>query len=60
MTNSGLEFSDEIYKYGIGDTITLTLLRKRRYIKVDVLLKVFPVAIDTMYDLTPKLPKKKR
>jgi len=49
MTNSGLHFSDEIYKYGIGDTITLTIVRKRRYMKVDVLLKVFPVDADKMY-----------
>ena len=62
MTNSGLEFSDEIYKYGIGDTITLTIVRKRRYMKVDVLLKVFPVDADKMYAkklLQLPIPKKK-
>ena len=55
MTNSGLEFSDEIYKYGIGDTITLTIVRKRRYMKVDVSLKVFPVDADKMYQKKPVL-----
>ncbi len=62
MTNSGLEFSDEIYKYGIGDTITLTIVRKRRYMKVDVSLKVFPVDADKMYAqklLQLPIPKKK-
>ncbi len=62
MTNSGLEFSDEIYKYNIGDTITLTLIRKRRYLKIDVPLKVFPVNADKMYRI-PKpflIPPKKR
>ena len=49
MTNDGLQFSDEIYKYRIGDTITLTLIRKRRFLKVDVPLKVFPVDVDAMY-----------
>ena len=49
MTNDGLQFSDEIYKYRIGDTITLTLVRKRRYLKVDVPLKVFPVDAEMMY-----------
>ena len=62
MTNSGLEFSDEIYKYGIGDTITLTIVRKRRYMKVDVSLKVFPVDAEKMYAqklLQLPIPKKK-
>ena len=62
MTNSGLHFSDEIYKYGIGDTITLTIVRKRRYMKVDVSLKVFPVDADKMYAqklLQLPIPKKK-
>ena len=62
MTNSGLEFSDEIYKYGIGNTITLTIVRKRRYMKVDVSLKVFPVDADKMYAkklLQLPIPKKK-
>ena len=56
MTNSGLHFSDEIYKYGIGDTITLTIVRKRKYMKVDVPLKVFPVDADKMYQPKMKIP----
>ena len=65
MINDGLQFSDEIYKYNIGDVITLTLVRKRRYLKVDVPLKVFPVNADKMYAqqvpqlLKPVQPKKK-
>ena len=60
LTNSGLEFSDEIYKYNIGETITLTIIRKQRYKKVDVKLKVFPVNADAMYSKTqrPLKPKK--
>jgi S1-C subfamily serine protease len=49
MTNDGLQFSDEIYKYNIGDKITLTIIRKRRYLKVDVPLKIFPVKVEKMY-----------
>ena len=49
MTNDGLQFSDEIYKYRIGETITLTIIRKKRFLKVDVPLKVFPVDIEAMY-----------
>ena len=57
MTNSGLEFSDEIYKYNIGDTITLTIIRKQRFRKVDVTLKVFPVNADALYNVSSR-PKK--
>jgi len=59
MTNDGLQFSDEINKYNIGDTVTLTLVRKQRFLKVDVILKVFPVNADKMYSKiqTPSLPK---
>jgi len=59
MINDGLQFSDELSKYNIGDTITLTIVRKRRYLKVDVPLKVFPVNADAMYSKikTPALPK---
>ena len=59
MTNDGLQFSDEISKYNIGDTVTLTIVRKRRYLKVDVPLKVFPVDADAMYSQMrkPALPK---
>ena len=68
MVNDGLQFSNELYKYNIGDTITLTLIRKRRYMKVDVPLKIFPVDADAMYSkiktppLLPKpaIPEKKR
>jgi len=60
MTNSGLEFSDEIYKYNIGDKITLTIIRKQRFKKVDVTLKLFPVNVDKMYSqlALPLKPKK--
>jgi len=60
MINDGLQFSDELSKYNIGDTITLTIIRKRRYLKVDVPLKVFPVDADAMYSkirIPPTLPK---
>ena len=49
MTNDGLQFSDELGKYKVGDTITLTIIRKRRYMKVDVPLKVFPVPVEQLY-----------
>ena len=56
MTNDGLQFSDEISKYNIGDAVTLTIVRKRRYLKVDVPLKVFPVDADAMYSQIRRAP----
>jgi len=58
MINDGLQFSDELSKYKIGETVTLTIVRKRRYLNVDVPLKVFPVNADAMYSKikTPPLP----
>jgi S1-C subfamily serine protease len=58
MINDGLQFADEIYKYDIGDVVTITLIRKQRYIKVDVPLKVLPVPVDAMYSRTPPTPPK--
>jgi len=65
MINDGLQFSDELSKYKIGETVTLTIVRKRRYLKVDVPLKVFPVNASKMYAqkvpqlLKPVQPEKK-
>ena len=58
-TNDGLSFSDEIYKHNIGDTVTLTIIRKKRFRKVDVTLKVFPVNVELMYPPVPARPKMK-
>jgi len=57
MINDGLQFANELYKYNIGEKVTLTIVRKRRYLKVDVPLKVFPVDADKMYaKQVPQLP----
>jgi len=58
MINDGLQFSDELSKYNIGETVTLTIVRKRRYLNVKVPLKVFPVDADKMYSKikTPPMP----
>ena len=56
MVNDGLQFSDELIKYHVGDIVTLTLIRKRTYIKVDVPLKVFPVPTEAMYPNKGKIP----
>ena len=49
MVNSGLQFSDELGKYKINDVITLTIIRKQKFLKVHVPLKIFPVPVDKLY-----------
>ena len=60
MVNNGVEFADEMIKYNIGDTITLTIIRKRKFHKVDIPIQVIPVPTDLMYDRKPDMfpPKK--
>jgi S1-C subfamily serine protease len=53
LINDGLQFSDELRKYKIGDIITLTIIRKQVFLRVDVPLKVFPVPVETMYGKRP-------
>ena len=43
MINDGLGFSNALEKYNVGDKVTLTIIRKRVFRKVEVTLKVFPV-----------------
>ncbi len=47
--NNGVEFSDQLVKYDIGNKIELTLIRNKRYIQIEVPLKVLPVKVDLMY-----------
>ena len=61
--NNDVEFADQLGKYKIGDTISINILRDKRFIQVDnITLKVFPVPTDKMYGeqvLTVPLPNKK-
>lgn len=52
MINDGLGFSNALKKYNVGDKVTLTIIRKRVFRKVEVTLKVFPV------DAAKLFPKK--
>jgi serine protease Do len=49
MINDGVAFSDQLGKYNIGEKITLTVIRKRVFRKVEVTLKVFPVDAAKIY-----------
>ena len=57
--NNGVEFSDQLIKYNIGTKIKLTLIRNKRYIQVEVPLKVLPVPADLMYGKKLLIPPKK-
>ena len=49
LVNNGVDLSDEVIKYEVGDTITLTIIRKKKYIKVDIELQVYEVPVESMY-----------
>ena len=50
--NDGVELAQEMIKSHIGDTVTLTIIRKRRYMNVDIPLLIFPIPIDKMYPMS--------
>ena len=52
-TNDGLNFSDELGKYEVGETIKLLILRKRALREVEVTLKVLPVDTEKLYPKGP-------
>ena len=60
LFNDGVKFSNLLEKHKIGDKITLTLIRKGRYVLVDVILKEFPIDLEKMYPTIPKLPPRKK
>jgi len=49
LVNNSVELINAIDKHNIGDTISLTVIRKRKYIKVQVTLRLFPVPIEQLY-----------
>jgi len=49
LVNTGLQFSDELIKYEVGDTIFVMVIRKKVYMTVETTLKVFPVETDKLF-----------
>jgi serine protease Do len=62
--NNDVEFADELGKYKIGDTVSINILRDKRFIQVDnITLKVFPVPTKLFYGAQPQkiqIPQKKK
>jgi len=48
LFNDGVKFSNLLEKHKVGDKLTLTLIRKGRYVLVDVILKEFPIDLEKM------------
>ena len=49
MINTHVEMSNVLEEYNVGDTVTITIIRERRFMKLDIPLKVFEVPIEKMY-----------
>ena len=60
LFNDGVKFSNLLEKHKVGDKLTLTLIRKGRYVLVDVILKEFPIDLEKMYPAISKLPPRKK
>ena len=64
LINNDVEFAEQLGKYKIGDSVSINILRDKRFIQVDnITLKVFPVPIKLMYGqkaLTVPIPNKKK
>ena len=59
LFNDGVKFSNLLEKYKVGDKVTLVLVRKGRYMLVDVILREFPIDLLILYPEIPKIPPQK-
>ena len=50
LINTDVEFADQLIKYKVGETITVNIIRNRRYMTVgEITLKTFTVPTDKLY-----------
>ena len=50
LINDGVQFSDELGKYNVGDTISLMIIRRRVFKEIVVTLKPLPVNAQELYN----------
>ena len=50
--NTHVEMSNILEEYNVGDTVTLSIIRNRRFMKLDIPLKIFEVPVEKMYKRT--------
>ena len=60
LFNDGVKFSNLLEKYKVGDKVTLVLVRKGRYMLLDVVLREFPVDLERLYPPIAANPFKKK
>ena len=60
LFNDGVKFSNLLEKYKVGEKVTLVLVRKGRYMLLDVVLKEFPVDLEKLYPPLNADPYKKK
>jgi len=60
LFNDGVKFSNLLENHKVGDKVTLILVRKGRYMLVDVVLREFPIDLTLLYPEVPMLPPKKK
>ena len=48
--NNGVDLADVLSKRNIGDTVTLTIIRQKRFKTVEVPLRLFTVPVDMLYN----------
>ena len=52
LINTDVEFADQLIKYKVGETITVNIIRNRRYMTVgEITLKTFTVPTDKLYKI---------
>ena len=55
--NNGVEFSDKLINYHIGDRVDVSIIRDKRFLRIkDVLVKVLHIDADKMYGTGVKIP----
>ena len=49
LINTHVDLSNVLEEYNVGDTVTVTIIRERRFLKLDIPLKIFEVPVEKMY-----------
>ena len=49
LINTHVDLSNVLEEYNVGDTVTVTIIRERRFLKLDIPLKIFEVPVEQMY-----------
>ena len=59
LVNNGLQFSDELIKYGVGETIFVMIVRKGVHLTVETTLKELPIEPEKLFTIQRLIPAPK-